>query len=159
MPGTDFANLGHTYGYVYNDANGTMSSMTVTANGIVDTMTYAYDALQRLTSQTTQRSTGLTIAGERSYKTLSGNRTTTQVSSYTAKVNGTAVDSYSYTYDSLGNITAINRNGYAPLSYTYDVQGQLIKVIDGDVRYEYTYDTYGNILSVACVEDYSDEMY
>ena len=89
-------------------------------NVIVDTMTYTYDALQRLTSQTIQRSTGLTLAKEYSYKNLSGGRTTQQISSYTAKVNGTAVDSYSYTYDSLGNITAINRNGYAPLSYTYD---------------------------------------
>ena len=158
MPGTDFANLGHTYGYVYNDANGTMSSMTVTANGTVDTMTYAYDALQRLTSQTIQRSTGLTLAKEYSFKNLSGNQTTQQISSYTAKVNGTAVDSYSYTYDSLGNITVINRSGNLPVYYTYDAQNQLVSVLEGDFRYDFTYDTYGNILSVACVEDYSDEV-
>ena len=139
--------MNQDYAYAYNDENGTMSSMTVTANGIVDTMTYAYDALQRLTSQTTQRSTGLTIAGERSYKTLSGNRTTTQVSSYTAKVNGTAVDSYSYTYDSLGNITAINRNG-SSISYGYDAQNQLTSMSEGNINYGYTYDTYGNILFV-----------
>ena len=121
-------------------------------------MTYAYDAFQRLTSQTIQRSTGLTLAKEYSFKNLSGNRTTTQISSYTAKVNGTAVDSYSYTYDSLGYITAINRNGYAPLSYTYDVQGQLIKVVEGDFRYEYSYDTYGNILSVKTYEEATDDL-
>ena len=54
---------------------------------------------------------------------------------------------YRYDYDSLGNITAINRNGYAPISYTYDAQNQLIKVVEGDVRYEYAYDTYGNLRS------------
>ena len=54
--------------------------------------------------------------------TSAGNRTTTQISGYTAKVNGTAVDSYSYTYDSLGNITVVNRSGNLPIYYTYDPQ-------------------------------------
>ena len=38
----------------------------------------------------------MTLAKEYSYKNLSGNRTTTQVSGYTAKVNGPAVDSCTY---------------------------------------------------------------
>ena len=75
----------------------------------------------------------------------------------TQKIIGSTTDSYAYMYDSLGNITAINRSGYEPLSYTYDAQNQLIKVIEGDFRYEYAYDTYGNLLSVKMYEDAIDE--
>jgi YD repeat-containing protein len=77
-----------------------------------------------------------------------GKCTSTLISGLTQKINGSTTDSYTYTYDSLGNITAINRSGYEPISYTYDAQNQLTKVIEGDFRYEYAYDTYGNILSV-----------
>ena len=150
--------MNQDYAHAYNDENGTMSSMTVTASGVSDTLNYTYDPFQRLTSQAVQRSTGLTLAGERSYKNLSSNRTTTQVSGYTAKVNGTAVDSYTYTYDSLGNITVVNRNNGQPIYYTYDTQNQLVSVLESDFRYDYTYDAYGNILSVKCVENYSDEV-
>jgi len=47
--------------------------MTVSSGSTTDTLNYSYDALQRLTSQTTVR-TGLTLAKEYSYKNLSGNR-------------------------------------------------------------------------------------
>ena len=157
MVGAVGGNLNQNYAYAYNDENGTLNSMTVSSGSTTDTLNYSYDAFQRLTSQTTVR-TGLTLAEEYSYKNLSGNRTTTQVSGYTAKVNGSTVDSYTYTYDNLGNITAINRNGYAPLTYTYDAQNQLVSVLEGDFRYDFTYDTYGNILSVEYVEDYTDEV-
>jgi YD repeat-containing protein len=131
--------------------------MTDSSGNFTDTLNYSYDALQRLISQTTVR-TGLILAKEYSFKNLSGNRTTTQISSYTAKVNGTAVDSYTYTYDSLGNITVINRSGNLPVCYTYDAQNQLVSVLEGDFRYDFTYDTYGNILSVEYAEDYTDEV-
>ena len=131
--------------------------MTVSSGSTTDTLNYSYDALQRLTSQTTVR-TGLTLAKEYSYKNLSGNRTTTQVSGYTAKVNGSAVDSYTYSYDNLGNITIVNRSGNLPLSYTYDAQNQLIRVVEGVYRYEYTYDTYGNILTVKHYDDDIEEL-
>ena len=140
-------NLNQNYAYAYNDENGTLNSMTVSSGSTTDTLNYSYDAFQRLTSQTTVR-TGLTLAKEYSYKNLSGNRTTTQVSGYTAKVNGSTVDSYSYTYDNLGNITVVNRSGNLPVYYTYDAQNQLISVLEGDFRYDFTYDAYGNILSV-----------
>jgi hypothetical protein len=41
--------------------------MTVSSGSTTDTLNYSYDALQRLTSQTTVR-TGLTLAKEYSYK-------------------------------------------------------------------------------------------
>ena len=157
MAGATGGSLGQAYGYTYNDTNGTLSSMTVTASGVSDTLSFTYDALQRLTAKNTVR-TGLTLAQEYSYKNLSDNRTTSQISGYTAKVNGTAIDSYTYSYDNLGNITVVNRNGNLPIYYTYDVQNQLVSVLEGDFRYDFTYDTYGNILSVEYVDDYSDEV-
>ena len=63
------------------------------------------------------------------------------------KANGSVLDSYTYSYDQLGNITAINRNG-THSGYAYDVQNQLTASSEGYINYEYTYDTYGNILSV-----------
>jgi RHS repeat-associated protein len=63
------------------------------------------------------------------------------------KANGSVLDSYTYSYDQLGNITAINRNGTRS-GYAYDVQNQLTASSEGYINYEYTYDTYGNILSV-----------
>jgi hypothetical protein len=109
MMGATGGSLGHTYGYTYDDTNGTMSSMTVTANGVSDTLNYTYDSLQRLTAKNTVR-TNLTLAQEYSYKTISGNRTSTLISGLTQKTGGSTTDSYTYTYDSLGNITAINRS-------------------------------------------------
>jgi len=92
------------------------------------------------------------------YYNLSDNRTTSQISGYTAKVNSSAVDSYTYSYDNLGNITVINRSGNLPISYTYDAQNQLIRVVEGVYRYEYTYDTYGNILTVKYYDDDIEEL-
>jgi len=91
--------------------------MTVSSGSTTDTLNYSYDALQRLTSQTTVR-TGLTLAKEYSYKNLSGNRTTTQVSGYTAKVNGSAVDSYTYTcLDTVNQLDG--KSGYIGVSGGY----------------------------------------
>ena len=157
MVGATGGSLGHTYGYVHNDENGTMTSMTVTASGVSDTLNYTYDPLQRMTTKNVVR-TGLTLAQTSSYKTISGNRTSTLISGVTQKINGSTTDSYTYTYDSLGNITAINRSGYEPISYTYDAQNQLIKVVEGDFRYEYAYDTYGNLLSVKTYDNSTSEL-
>ena len=132
--------------------------MKVSADNISgDTLSYTYDELQRLTTLTTAR-TGLSISKSYAYKNLSGNQTTSLIYGLTTKVNGSTVDSYTYTYDNLGNITQINRNSNLPIYYTYDAQNQLISVLEGEYRYDFTYDTYGNILSVEYVDDYSDEV-
>ena len=72
-------------------------------------------------------------------------------------MNGSVVDTYSYSYDNLGNITIVSRNNGQPIYYTYDAQNQLIEVNDGTFRYEYTYDTYGNILSVGWFDAITDD--
>jgi len=57
-------------------------------------------------------------------------------------------DSFEYTYDSVGNITQIKKNGTVYESYTYDSLNQLKTVTRGSDVYEYTYDNGGNIQSV-----------
>lgn len=57
--------------------------------------------------------------------------------------------SFSYSYDKMGNITAINRNGIITNKYTYDEIGQLIREDDllTSQSIVYTYDKGGNIVN------------
>ena len=60
-------------------------------------------------------------------------------------------DTLTYTYDSIGNITSISKNGTLIESYTYDYLNQLKTVTRGSDTYEYEYDNGGNILAAgAC---------
>ncbi len=86
-------------------------------------LSYGYDALNRLQTRTIS--------------------TTTFVD--TVK-NGN--DTLTYTYDNMGNITSVSKNGTLLESYTYDYLNQLKTVTRGTDTYEYTYDNGGNILSV-----------
>lgn len=69
--------------------------------------------------------------------------TSTRISSETI-----GSDTYAYTYDTLGNITEIKKNGQTYRRYTYDDLGELIaEEVAGEYRTEYVYDNGGNILS------------
>ncbi len=141
--------LTQDYTYAYNDTNGTLASMDVVSGAVSDGFTYNYDALQRLTSATVEGS-HITLAETYGYRTISGNRTTNQISSYAWTSNGSTAVEYEYTYDAVGNITQIKQDDAVKYSYTYDEQNQLLTETqhDNGIRYEYTYDTYGNIRSV-----------
>ena len=114
------------------------------------TATFAYDNLQRLTSETMA---GL-YTKSYTYRDISSTRTTTQIASqsYTGLCSGWSNRTASYTYDAMGNIATItgpykNKNS-VQRTYTYDAQNQLLsETIDGDTT-SYTYDTAGNIRSV-----------
>ena len=54
------------------------------------------------------------------------------------KADGSSINSYTYTYDDVGNITAIS--GSTNATYTYDAQGQLLTETYGGKTYTYTYD-------------------
>ena len=74
------------------------------------------------------------------------NDTTALVSSLTNKKgNGTTLNSWAYSYDAGGNITAIT--GSTNASYTYDKQGQMLTETLGGVTTSYVYDSAGNIRS------------
>ena len=109
----------------------------VTWNG-ADKVTYKYDNLGRLESKhigafdTNFTYEDVNIADE--------NRTTTLVKSVT-----TPTGTLTYTYDKLGNITAISDGTYTT-SYEYDSLNQLTRVNDEKAGKTYTYSyTNGNI--------------
>ncbi len=75
-------------------------------------------------------------------------QTSTQVKTYKTTVNGTAT-TYTYTYDSRGNITSISVNGVEQYRYVYDNVGQLLREdnVPKNKTYVHTYDNAGNLKS------------
>ena len=114
------------------------------------TATFAYDNLQRLTSETM---TGL-YTKSHTYRDISTTRTTTQIASesYTGLCSGWSDRGASYTYDAMGNIATITgpykNKKSVKRTYTYDAQNQLLSETIGSDTTSYTYDTAGNIRSI-----------
>lgn len=137
--GTLGSNRVYTYGYSSSD--GSLTSMT----GPGASMAYTYDALKRLTKRVESSGSSEVITRNYSYLAGSGSNTSTLVSGLTAKHGSTTLFSGGYSYDNVGNITAIT--GSAPATYTYDSQNQLLTEVRGGTTYSYTYDAAGNMLS------------
>ena len=81
---------------------------------------------------------------------MSGLRTNTLLKTLTNTNNTTGqIEKYSYTYDSVGNITGINKNDAIMESYQYDSLNQLVRhnSVTQNKTYTYTYDKGGNITS------------
>ena len=137
----------YTGRYTYNTGNGTMSTADF---GTGRTATFAYDNLQRLTSETMA---GL-YTKSYTYRDISSTRTTTQIASesYTGLCSGWSDRGASYTYDAMGNIATITgpykNKKSVQRTYTYDAQNQLLSEKIGSDTTSYTYDTAGNIRSV-----------
>lgn len=145
----------------YDDKNN-LSSQTQTLNGTSYTTNYSYDNDNRLKQATTggksanytydvySRMTGITakrgsstvVSTGITYKNPTSSTTSTQV--YKWAVGGTT---YTYTYDSRGNITAIS-DGTNTTSYVYDSLDQLTRENNqaAGKTWVYTYDNGGNIL-------------
>ena len=103
------------------------------------TMSYTYDGLNRLVSQSLNTTTPIT----RTYGYLQGSLgSTTTVSSLT-NTQGT----FTYTYDANGNITSVAKNGTVVESYEYDALNQLTEAVVNGTTYTYTYDKGGNLLT------------
>ena len=110
---------------------------------------YSYDDLNRLTQK--KLTTDTPIYTNYTYKAsnLGGKYTTTQIE--TEKLDKTT---YKYYYDSVGNITGIDKNSGAYRSYTYDNKSQLLSetITTKDTNNNtittttnFTYDAIGNI--------------
>ena len=146
----------------YDDKNN-LSSQTQILNGTTYTTNYSYDNDNRLTQATTgsksanytydaySRMTGITakngsstvVSTSITYKNPSTTTTSTQVNKWT-----TGGKTYTYTYDSRGNITAIS-DGSNTTTYVYDSLDQLTRENNqaAGKTWVYTYDNGGNILS------------
>ena len=152
----------NTVQWGYDDKNN-LSSQTQTLNGATYTTNYTYDNDNRLKQTTTDgksanytydvysRMTGITAkSGTKSvvttgitYKDPSTTTTSSQVYKWTA--GGTT---YTYTYDTRGNITAIS-DGSKTTTYVYDSLDQLTRENNqaAGKTWVYTYDNGGNILT------------
>ena len=114
--------------------------------------TYTYDTLGRLASSSLKL-TSSTFAKSYEYHSSANysGKTTNQI-----KTENLGDRGYQYTYDRVGNITAIkekataNGNFNAKVSYTYDSLNQLTREnnIDLNKTLEYSYDNSGNITAV-----------
>ena len=135
---------GYMFGYNYGQSN-IRGKYTNVMYGVSlnnkEHLTYTYDSLLRRTERIINTNTKFVTSY--AYEDLDGNATTTRIKSIT---NGT--NALSYDYDSLGNITAVYKNGSIYESYEYDALSQLVKVTRGNDEFVYTYDNGGNIQSV-----------
>ena len=128
--------------YVYGENNVDPDTVTSVKHNGTKVLSYSYDELGRLKSQTLNTTTPFVTQ----YGYLQGataNNTTTLVNSI---INGDTT--LSYTYDTVGNITSVSENGTLIESYTYDNLNQLVSVTRGEDVYTYSYDNGGNILTV-----------
>ncbi len=140
-----------TYSY---DANGNRTALNY-ANGV--TVSYKYDKLNRLTSETAVDKDGNTVskyeytlgkAGER-LKVTELARTVEytydelyRLTSEKITKSDNSVTQIAYTYDNVSNRTSKVENG-KKTSYTYNALNQLLKENDT----EYAYDKAGNLIS------------
>ena len=139
----DLVDKTYSEGYNY-DEYGRLSTMEHTQGEWNSDVTYTYDGLSRLVSVTTP-------AYVVSYTYYEGtNRVHTM--RYQRPANPIDIITYTYYYDSLGNITRITDTAGNDQGYRYDALGQLTHVFNGpdpgtNATPTYTYDNFGNILS------------
>ena len=133
-------------GLVYGDASKAQRpglSYGLTVDGVTR-QTLEYDALSRRTKEIVTLSGGSKRENRYIFGTI--NHLTDTDSLLESMSNGT--DSWNYTYDNAGNITAIT-SGEKRISYQYDKLNQLIRENNGVLNETilYTYDAGGNMTS------------
>ena len=133
-------------GFVYGDAAKAQRpglSYGLTVDGVTR-QTLEYDALSRRTKEVVTLSGGSKRENRYVFGTI--NHLVDTDSLLASMSNGT--DSWNYTYDHAGNITAITSGGKR-ISYQYDELNQLIRENNGVLNETilYTYDAGGNITS------------
>lgn len=136
--------------YIYGDVSKQQKPGLIYGVKVDDSqiLSYGYDDLSRLSTRTLNTTTPFVTR----YEYLDGampNSTTTLVQSVQ---NGN--DTLTYTYDELGNITVIQKNGTRINRYEYDELGQLTLAFDYVTLWGegYEYDSGGNLIR----KDYYD---
>ncbi len=141
------------YQYAYRD-DGYVSHSTIVTEYLTVMQTYNHDRQYRklddYVSYVDQENCVSMLDGyvAYTYKTVDG-YTTGLVETYTSQINGSSL-TYTYTYDSNGNITKVSYSNGKETRYVYDDIGQLIRE-DNQIQnftYVYAYDNAGNITSI-----------
>ena len=134
-------NIGYLYGDEAVEGQKTGLIYGVTLNNL-QKIGYSYDDLVRLSTRSI--STDIPYVTEYTYLEGATPNTTTML----VKTIKNGNDIYEYTYDALGNIITVSKNGGIPEQYSYDELNQLSTVVSGDDVYQYSYDNGGNITEV-----------
>ena len=132
------------YGYTY-DEDGKITQLVLPSH---DTWEYEEDIYGRLTSESIVKSNGSVLLSK-TYSYLAGSGGTNASTHFIGSVAYSDNTTYSYTYDAVGNITEIKKNGTTIRSYVYDELNQLIRENNHELQQYvcYTYDYSGNIQS------------
>ena len=128
-------NTVQTYGITYEEVTGLVASYTTPQNSF----DYTYDVFDRLSSKLGDRHSI-------QYTYVAGSQ---RISTYTISQADASLTTYSYTYNALGNITQIKKNGTTVSVYEYDSLGRLIRENDcaNSTAWVYLYDEAGNLLN------------
>ena len=130
--------------YQYRGSDGSIKKMVPAIGNSVD---FGYDKIARLSNWSND-----VYSRTYNYKNIESDRTTTQIASIAYAADGTSFAPFTlnYTYDLVGNISAISSTQLSSqnTSYEYDEQGQMVvENINGN-SYEYVYDDGGNLREV-----------
>ncbi len=144
------------YVLTYKTNTNLVSHVYMPETSVMSAINYTYDNFDRLTIKNSSLSTLADIYEKYEYYTYTdadGTVYTTPLISkltFENKRGSTDVEPaevYEYTYNALGYITSVSRNGIVIAYYSYDALGQLVREINADSGeiYVYTYDKAGNI--------------
>ncbi len=153
-PLTDGEAVAYTsYSYEYN-SDGKLGGGSVSMHGFSVDTAYTYDALDKVTRVVYNGSAGgVTFVNTVDYTYISSSMGESGlIGTYTSTVNSNAT-SYTYTYDSSGNIIKVVSGAWEK-RYCYDDLGQLIREDNGETNRTYTY-TYDNAGNITCKRTYA----
>ena len=133
-----------TYGYEYT-SDSAKELKKISVSEVEES--YERDALGRK-KKTTQKLGTQTYSERYGYYKV-GDHATNRINTIFYGKNGETDGKETYTYDEMGNIVSVNKNGVQKKKYGYDKLGRLIfeKNLDKNEEICYTYDDKGNILT------------
>ena len=135
-------NLSYAYEYS-NDSK--RSLLSIGLDGLKEN--YTYDSLQRL--KECEQVLGDRLFSQEYCFYKNGDRATDVINAVYYKKDSLVEDKFTYTYDSMKNVTSVSKNGNKIKEYKYDTIGRLVYENNIDIGKEisYNYDRQGNILS------------
>ncbi len=144
---------GQSYQITYKDGSNLVDRLYIPTTSPLTNVFYSYDAFDRLSERTFNLIAYTDLAESFTYwgGTANGeNHTSGRVRTHTLKTDDTISRQYTYNYDAIGNITAVQEGTAVVYTYSYDNLNQLVRENNRYLNktFTYTYDIAGNITEV-----------